>query len=441
MMQMHRRFFVCLFVLMLVNPASAKETRRPNVLAIVADNLGYGDVGYYGAEIRTPNLDRLAATGARLDQFYVYPMCSPTRAAFVSGRAPSRYGILGAIGHRSRQALPPETVTIADALAAQGYETAISGKWHLGLRPEVGPLKYGFQSSYGFLHGQLEKYSHRYKNGDRSWHRNDEFIDEEGHSLDLITTEALRFLEESREAPFFLYVPFGAPHPPLQEEAKWVEPYADSIAEKSRREYAAAVTHMDDAIGQLLQKLEETGQRERTLVVFFSDNGAIKKLDRRPQDYRGRFGPYPQLGSNGPYRGWIGELYDGCLHTPAVVHWPGVVEPRVVKEVTCVLDWFPTLLGRAGGTVDAEWNLEGRDIWPLLSGEGSVAAPTLYWKTSLGKAVREGNWKLVDMPRLESTELFRMDVDPYEAKNVAEEFPERVERLRRLIEEQSELDG
>jgi len=423
--------------------ADRSDCSKPNILMIVSDNLGWKDIGYNGSEIRTPHLDKLAATGVRLDRFYVYTMCSPTRAALISGRAPSRYGILGAIGNRSRQALPPETVTIADTMKACGYATAISGKWHLGLRPKVGPLEYGFDQSYGFFHGQIDKLSHRYKNGDRTWHRNDEYVDEEGHSLDLITAEAIRFIERERERPFFLYVPYGAPHPPLQESAEWVEPYADEIAIPSRRLYAAAVTHMDAAIGKLIATLDSSGQRENTIVIFFSDNGAIQRLPVQPKNYEGRFGPYPVLGDNGPLRGWIGELYDGCVRTPALVNWPRVLKPRVVDSVTSVLDWYPTVTSLGGGVVDEAWKLEGRNIWPLLSGEGDVAEIVLCWKSHNGQraAIRRGDWKLIVDRRSKTNELFDMKNDPYEKQNLAVEYPDRVCELTALLEQQAKLDS
>jgi len=425
------------------NAANQSIPPKPNILMIVSDNQGWKDIGYNGSEIRTPHLDKLAATGVRLDHFYVYTMCSPTRAALISGRAPSRYGILGAIGYRSRQALPPETVTIADTMSACGYETAISGKWHVGLRPEVGPLQYGFDSSYGFFHGQIDKLTHRYKNGDRTWHRDDEYVDEEGHSLDLITAEAIGFLERERERPFFLYVAYGAPHPPLQESAEWVEPYASEIAIPSRRLYAAAVTHMDAAIGKLIATLDATGQRENTIVIFFSDNGAIQRWPEQPKNYEGRFGPYPVLGDNGPLRGWIGELYDGCVRTPALVNWPRVLKPSVVDSVTSVLDWYPTMTALGEGVVDDAWRLEGRDIWPLLSGAADVAETVLYWKSYNGRraAIRSGDWKLVVDRRNKTNELFDMNNDPCEKQNFAAEHPDRVRELTDLLEQQAKLDS
>jgi arylsulfatase B len=415
---------------------------RPNILVIVSDNQGWNDIGYHGSEVRTPVLDRMAAVAVRLNHFYVFPMCSPTRVGFISGRNPSRYGILGAIGQRSRQALPPETVTIADMIKAQGYETAIVGKWHLGLRPEVGPRQYGFDQTYGYLHGQIDKYTHRYKNGDRSWHRNDRLIDEEGHATDLFEAEAIRFLEQKRDRPFFLYLPFSAPHPPLQEEEKWVKPYKGNIVEESRRLYAASLTHMDSAIGNVIRALERTGQRKKTMIVFFSDNGAAENGERREDQYDGRFGPYPVLGDNSPLRGWIGDLYDGNLRTPAFVYWPEILKPRVVDEVTSVLDWYPTLVALAGGRPADELRLEGRNIWPLLTGERDVEEIVVYCKRSSGKqaTVRHDGWKLVTDLVTGDNELFDMEADPSEQLNLAERFPKRVASLKQLLDKQLALD-
>src|SRR5262245_26592435 len=171
----------------------------PNILVLRADDLGWHTVGYHGSEIRTPNLDRLAAAGIRLERHYVYPTCSPTRAGLLTGRNPSRFGIHAPIAGRSEQTLPSGTPTLARALTSRGYTTALFGKWHLGLRPEAGPRQYGFDQTYGYLHGQIDQYTHRYKNGDRSWHRNDVFVDESGHATDLIADEAVRFVQTRRQ--------------------------------------------------------------------------------------------------------------------------------------------------------------------------------------------------------------------------------------------------
>ena len=438
------RITILLFICLLTANGQAAEQvpAQPNILVIVSDNQGWQDIGYNNSKITTPTLDHLMKTGVRLNHFYVYSMCSPTRVGFISGRAPSRYGIHGAIGQRSRQALPPETVTIADNLKSQGYETAIRGKWHLGLRPEVGPLQYGFDSSYGYLHGQIDKLTHLYKNGDRSWHRNDKFIEEEGHSLDLITADAVKFIKTKREKPFFLYVPYGAPHPPLQDAAKWVKPYEKVFASRSRQLYAASVSHMDHGISQLIRALEETDQRKNTLVVFFSDNGAVDEIKRQEKNYQGRFGPYPELGNNGPLRGWIGDVYDGCLRTPALVNWPGVLKPQVVDQVTSVLDWHPTLTTLAQGHIDPTLKLEGRNIWSAIAQGQQVKPTTLYWRNSNGKrqAVRQDDWKLVFDSRTKMIELFDMKKDPQEENNLAAKHPQRVKELQTTLAQQMALD-
>ena len=184
---MHRRDFLKIASLSTAGAITgiqcgAEKDKDPNIIIVIADDVGWNDVGYHNPKINTPVLDKLAKENVELDRFYVYPVCSPTRASLLGGRPPSRWGILSPIGGRSTQALPHESPTIAQLLKSAGYKTAIAGKWHLGLRPEVGPKQYGFDSTYGYLHGQIDPYTHDYKNGDRSWHRNDEFITEEGHS-------------------------------------------------------------------------------------------------------------------------------------------------------------------------------------------------------------------------------------------------------------------
>jgi len=425
--------------IVLAVPRRTEAAERPNIVVIVADDLGWRDVGYHGSEIATPNFDRLAAEGVRLEAHYVFPVCSPTRAGLLSGRNPSRYGILGPIGGRSELALPTETHTLADLLKSRGYETAISGKWHLGLRPEVGPRQYGFDSTYGYLHGQLDQYSHRYKNGDRTWHRQDVFIDEVGHATDLIAAEAVRFVEARHEGPFFLYVAFSVPHTPLQEDDTWTAPYREAEIAASRKVFAASVTHMDAGVGRIAEALERTGKRSDTLVIFTSDNGGQQNY-RSDTDYGGIFGPYDVLGDNRPLRGWKGSMYEGGVRVPAFALWPGRLEPRMVDAVVSVLDWYPTLAALTGEPADESLRLEGQNIWPQL--EGVAGGPRrLYWKTGSAYALRDGPWKLMTSRRGEpSPQLFRLDQDPNEEDDLAAAHPERVARLFELLDEQKRLD-
>jgi arylsulfatase A-like enzyme len=423
-------------------PAGGAEPapRAPNVILIVADDLGWNDVGYHGSEVRTPNLDRLAETGVRLEHHYVFPTCSPTRAALLTGRNPSRFGILGPIDGRSEQALPPGTVTLAGVLRSRGYATAMIGKWHLGLRPHVGPRRYGFDASYGYLHGQVDPDTHLYKNGDRTWHRNEEFVDEPGHPTDLLAAAAVRWIETPRTVPFFLDLAFSVPHTPLLEETRWTSPYEGRIAEPSRRLFAAAVTHMDDAIGRVVAALDRTGQRGQTLIVFTSDNGGQKDYSPRT-DYGGRYGPYKALGENRPLRGWKGGLYEGGVRVPAFANWPGRLTPRVLTSTVSALDWPATLATLAGARIDPLWRWEGIDLWPALNGAAVPSPRRLYWKTDRESAVREGDLKLI-VPRREGgvAEFYDLADDPGESKDLATPQPDRVARLTRSLHEEQALD-
>jgi arylsulfatase A-like enzyme len=431
--------------LVLTGERSTAQTDRvdrpPNFLIVVADDLGWRDVGYHASEIRTPNLDKLARAGVRLERHYVYPTCSPTRAGLLTGRNPSRLGINAPIDRRSTQALPVDATTLAAVLRNRGYATALMGKWHLGLRPEVGPRRYGFDRSYGYFHGQLDQYSHRYKNGDRTWHRNDAFVDEAGHATDLIANEAIRYLQEERRQPFFLYVGFSVPHYPIQEDATWIKPYGPAIAHPSRRLYAASVTHMDAALGRIVEAVKRTGRLRNTVILFTSDNGGQRDY-RSQTDYAGKHGPYPTLGDNRPFRGWKEQLYEGGVRVPAFVFWEGKLSPTVIVQTTSYLDVFPTLAHLARVEIAPRWRLEGRDIGPLLAGDGMpVNAPALYWNTGSQASVLHGDWKLIISRREPgSVELYNLADDPAEASNLAREKPEQVDALRAIMAQQERLD-
>jgi arylsulfatase A-like enzyme len=419
----------------------ADEPKQPNVLMIVADDLGWRDVGYHDSDTRTPNIDRLAKEGVRLERHYVYPTCSPTRAGLLTGRNPSRFNIHAPIGGRDEAALPKGTVTLGRALQSKGYETALFGKWHLGLTLPVGPRKYGFDRSYGYLHGQIDQLTHRYKNGDRSWHRDDEFVDEEGHATDLIAAEAVMFLETKRAKPFFLYVAFSVPHYPLQEDEKWTGPYKDTIKDESRRLNAASVTHMDDAVGQLVAALEKSGQLANTLIVFTSDNGGQRNYASKT-DYGGKHGPYPTLGDNRPLRGWKTELYEGGIRVPAFAYWKGRLKPTTLERTVSFLDWYPTIGALAGVATQPEWKLEGRDVWPLLAGMGTPPVdPLLYWNIVRSRAIMDGNWKLIVPGGKDSPpQLFDVVNDMTEKTDRASDKPDVVAELRKKLEAQAKLD-
>ncbi len=405
------------------------STRKPNIVFILADDLGWADAGYHGSEIRTPNIDRLASEGVRFHRHYVMPTCTPTRVALMSGRYPSRFGVTApAYG----KIFEDDTVTLPRALRACGYATSISGKWHMGSPPEHTPLKYGFDTSYGYFHGQIDPYTHHYKTGVRSWHRNDEYLDEKGHATDLITDEAVRIIERKHERPFFLYVTYSVPHFPLDEPEEWTSMYA-TIAERSRRLYAASVTHMDDGIGRIVEALDRTGLRDETLIVFVSDNGGQKSWHSNTE-YKGRYAdqPHTVLGDNRPLRGWKGQVYEGGIRVPALANWPGVLTPGQSETLIHIVDWMPTLCGLIGYEAPKELHWDGKNVWPAVVGEGkSNEKRLLYWKTPSVSAVRSGDWKLVLNNDGSGAELYDLASDPYEQNDLASEHPERVAELKR----------
>lgn len=431
-------------------PAPARPP--PNFLVIIADDLGWNDVGYHGSEIRTPNIDRLARESAELNRFYVYPTCSPTRAAFVTGRYPGRAGILSPLSPTESRTLPAGSVTLGAILHESGYDTALIGKWHLGARPADGPRRFGFDHSYGMLHGAVDKYTHRASNGDLTWHRDDQLLEEPGHADDLITEEAIRFLNRSaarapgqKTSPFYLHVAFGHVHLPFQEEARWTAPYEKSIESPSRRLYAGSVAHMDHNIGRLLAALHDAKLDEDTLVVFFSDNGGIKGPYHWSGAasrgwYNGKFaGPvYDKIGDNRPLRGGKGAVYEGGVRVPALARWPGRLAPGRVEQVMAVTDLFPTLVGLAGGRVPG--NLDGIDVWPHLTRRERALSRTLLWQTPSQLALRHGDWKLVHhggSAEKGKNELYNLGTDPGEEKDLAGAMPERCaelgEELRRIL--------
>ena len=346
---------------------------------------------------------------------------------------------------RSRQVLPADTLTLPELLRQNGYATAITGKWHLGLRPENGPRQYGFEHTYGYLHGQIDQYTHLYKNGDRSWHRNDVFIEEKGHATDLIRNEAINFITTIRDKskPFFLYVPFSVPHYPLQEEEKWIEPYT-AIENESRRLFAASVAHMDSAVGDLVETLDQEGLRENTLVIFISDNGGQENWNPT-FEYEGRHGPNDRLGDNRPLRDWKGSLYEGGIRVPAFMNWPSRLQPRKSEQVSNAIDLYPTIAGLAGAEIPGETSVEGRDLWKNLIGGEAPSPRALYWRTSAQSAVRKGDWKLVstrtDSPGGATLELFDLASDPNETENRIASHPEIANSLLEEISRQETLDG
>ncbi|MCD6598542.1 MAG: sulfatase-like hydrolase/transferase [Bacteroidales bacterium] len=409
----------------------------------MADDLGWNDIGYHGSEIKTPAIDKLSQEGIELDRFYVHSVCSPTRASLLTGRYPSRYGILSPLGDEA--VFPEGTVTIAELLNQNGYETAISGKWHLGTVPEARPMRLGFNSSYGYLRGQIDPYTHLYKNGNKTWHRNDTLIDEEGHATDLITDEAVQFIEKSHDNSkhFFLYVAYSVPHFPLDEPENWVDMYEKSIANESRRLYAASVTHMDEGIGRIMVTLEKNKLEENTVVLFFSDNGAQESWHSKTQ-YNGKYKGNDVLGDNRPLRDWKTSFYDGALRVPAIIMWKGRLSHGKYSEAINVVDIYPTFAGLAGADIPKELSLEGLSFWSSLEGATLPEDRIMYWRMNSGIALKKGDWKLIHHGKTldEGTdELYNIFLDPNETRDVSEENGKILLELKKEMKHQFSLDS
>jgi arylsulfatase A-like enzyme len=403
---------------------AADKPKPPHVVFLLADDLGWKDVGYHDSVIKTPHIDRLAASGVRLEQFYVMPVCSPTRCCLMTGRHPIRTGLqAGVVRPWSRHGLPLEERTLAQALREAGYSTAITGKWHLGhFEPAYLPTRRGFDHQYGHYNGAIDYFTHT-RDGGYDWHRDDKVLHEEGYSTQLIAREASRLIGEHDLArPLFLYVPFNAPHAPPQAPADYLKRY-EHIPDKNRQSFAAKVACLDDAIGQITAALEKRGMTKDTLLIFSSDNG----------------GPLVQGADNGSMRGAKAGLYEGGVRVPAWAVWAGQLEAGAVSnEPLHMVDWYPTLLKLAGASLQQKLPLDGKDIWPTLTeGKPSPHEELLLNVEPDRGAMRRGPWKLIAHgafplarnAKPNRVELFHLGDDPGEKTNRAGQEPKRVEEL------------
>ena len=419
--------------------ATSAAISAPNFLVIVADDLGWADVGYHGGNVPTPHLDKLAKEGIELDQHYVAPVCSPTRSALLSGRHWSRFGVTTP---QNERAYPWDTITLPRALKTVGYDTAITGKWHLGSMPDEGPLKFGFDHGYGSLAGGVGPWNHRYKQGPftETWHRDDVLTAETGHVTDLITQDAVKWIAGRSSQRFFLYVPFTAVHLPVKEPEEWLKRVPAAITGDVARHYAACIMHLDDAVGQLVKAVEKAGKRDSTLILFTSDNGGSQAGNN---DTKYPADDYPEgklTGNNKPLRGNKGELYEGGIRVTAFANWPGTLKPAKVTTPIHVTDWMPTLCRLAGYEPKESLNWDGRDVWPILNGE-KASPRVLYW-AGVGfrsRAVREGDWKLI-VPQKGEAELFNLADDPNETTDLSSTMPDKVADLRSKLAELSKGD-
>lgn len=405
-----------LFVWGVLRAEPASEPARPNVLLILTDDLGWGEVGYHGGVAKTPAIDRLAADGVRLERFYVFPVCSPTRAGILTGRSPMRYGIAtNVVKPENPSGLPVDEHLMSQSFKAAGYQTAAIGKWHLGLaRKAFLPNARGFDHFYGHLTGAIDYWTHE-RDGGIDWQRNGTTVREEGYSTDLLADEAVRWIRQrDAEKPFFLYLPFNAVHAPWQAPQAFVEKYPD-IAGKEDRIRAAQITAYDAAVGRVLAAIDAAGIEKQTLVFWTSDNG----------------GP-GRVGNNAPLRGAKGTVFEGGIRVPAVLRWPGRVEAgRVADQVVALTDVFPTLAGACGVPVKAEKPLDGKNLWgAIASGKAAPRSDDLFFSFGSQRAVIRGDWKLVQDKTGQGTLLFDLAKDPHEKTDLAAGRPEAVKDLQ-----------
>src|SRR5262245_831354 len=412
--------------------ATSVAAERPNVVFFLADDLGTGDVGYHRSEIKTPNIDKLAEAGAKLEAFYVQPICSPTRAALMTGRYPMRHGLqVGVVRPWAQYGLPLEERTLPQALKAAGYTTDILGKLHLGhFHPDYLPTRRGFDHQYGHYNGALDYFTH-IRDGGFDWHKDDKACRDEGYSTHLLAREACRIIaDHDAKMPLFLYVPFNAVHAPHQVPEKYKEPYAK--LKEPRRTYAGMLAAMDEAIGQVADAIDKKGLRKDTLFIFSSDNG----------------GPQPgTVTSNGKLRAGKGTVYEGGVRVAAFATWDGHIKPgTTVNEPLHMVDWYPTLLKLAGAPAVQKLPLDGLDAWATIAeGKPTPHKEILINAAPGGGAIRAGDWKLVvsgggddtDAPapkkkknRPDGDELFNLKDDPTESKNLAAANPEKFAELR-----------
>ena len=419
-----------------IGGAAFGQDKKPHIIYIVADDLGWKDVGFHGSDIKTPNLDKLAAEGMRLETFYAQPMCTPTRAALMTGRYPFRYGLQTAvIASAHTYGLPTDEWLLPQALKEAGYYTAIVGKWHLGHADQkYWPRQRGFDYQYGPLIGEIDYFTHE-QHGVVDWYRNNKLVREKGYSTTLLGNDAVRLINQhDASKPLYLYLAFNSPHTPYQAPNEYLDQYKN-IADPSRRAYAASITAMDDQIGRVIAALASKKMRDNTLVVFQSDNGGTRtKMFAGEGDMSKIVIPC----DNGPYRDGKGSLYEGGTRVVAFANWPGHVKAAgTTNEMIHVVDMYPTLVGLAGGQLSKNKPLDGNDLWPTISeGKPSPRTEVVYNLEPFRGAVRQGDWKLVWRVLLPSSvELFNVTQDPSEKNNIAAQNPDKVAELQRRLNE------
>ena len=404
-----------------VGRSSGATAERPNIILIMADDLGYGDISCYGSKkIRTPNIDALARGGLKFTDYHSNcPVCSPTRAALLTGRYQQRCGIEGVVyakGPARQTGIALEETTFAEVLKKRGYATGIFGKWHLGYNVEFNPARQGFDEFIGYVSGNVDYHSHIDQAGFEDWWKNLQKVPEEGYCTDLITKHSVDFIERHKDKPFCLYLPHEAPHYPYQgredppERLSGGRKGKKAKGDEITRAYKEMVEVMDEGIGRIVEKVRRLGLERKTFIFFCSDNGATKN------------------GSNGVLAGYKGSLWEGGHRVPAVAYWPGKIKAGATTDQTAMgMDLFATMMSIAGAKPQASLKLDGVDLLQMLTEGARLPKRTLFWRYKKGKAARKGPWKL--LVQNNQSKLYNLDEDLGEKENLALARPDVVKAL------------
>ncbi len=399
---------------------AAAPVPPPNVVLVLIDDMGYADLGSYGArDIRTPHIDRLARQGVRLTDFYSNgPVCSPTRAALLTGRYQQRVGIEWAMMPTDRDAgLPRSEITLPRMLKDAGYRTAIFGKWHLGYKPDFMPKAHGFDEYFGIIGGNADMYSHLYRTGANELFEGDDPVKRPGYLTDLITDRGVAFIDKNADNPFFLYLPYNAVHWPFQvpdkpSDVRTMETWYDG----TRADYAKMLERLDAGVGKIVAALDRHKLANRTLVIVTDDNGGER------------------LSRNTPFSGAKGTLREGGIRVPCILRWTGRLPAgRTSRQAAASMDLTATILAAAGVTPPRP--LDGRDLLPLLAGKRPPLERSLFWRVKLPdrrqQAMRRGSWKYLHDGKADL--LFDLARDPGEKKDLAAAEPARVAEMKGLV--------
>lgn len=405
-----------------------RDFERPNIILIMADDLGYGDIGCFGnQDVLTPSLDKLAAEGLKFTDFHSNgAVCSPTRAALLTGRYQQRSGLEGVIyakGDTRQTGLDIDETTFADYLKSVGYATGIIGKWHLGYRIDYNPIYQGFDFFRGYVSGNVDYHSHVDGAGIPDWWHDLEKTEEKGYVTDLITSYALDFIENNKDQPFCLYVAHEVPHYPFQGRGDKADRYPGGkfVAHGSRTDkkgaYKEMIEVMDEGIGKIMQKVEDLGLKENTLIIFCSDNGGLRNV-----------------ADNGILRGSKGSLWEGGHRVPAIAYWPENIAPgTTTNETVMSMDFFPTFVNLSKVDSAHRLNFDGEDLTRLLIENKSLPDRSLFWKYRSQKVIRNGKWKL--LVKNDTSHLYNLSTDISEQDDLANLENSIVSQLKLELEE------